>query len=112
VFSRQCFFSANDIRVTGRICIHFPLNDNIGMRFEGKNSMNIKITVFWDVMALDVVMVISILEESTVFIFYTEDGIADSSRMLVTFYQTNVALCLRSLQSWFWSFCAATLKSC
>jgi hypothetical protein len=50
--------------------------------------MNIKITVFWDVMALDVVMVTSNLEDSTGFIFCTEDGVAGSSRMLVTFYQT------------------------
>jgi hypothetical protein len=69
------------------------------MRFEGQTAVNIKITVFWDVVPFNVMMVTSILEESTAFMFHTEDGAVGFSEMLVTFYQTNIVQCPRRLQS-------------
>jgi hypothetical protein len=69
------------------------------MRFEGQTAVNIKTTVFWDVMPFNVVMVTSILEESTAFLFYTQDGAVGSSEMLVPFYQTNTVPIPRRLQS-------------
>jgi hypothetical protein len=67
------------------------------MRFEGQTAVNMKITVFWNVMPFNVLMDTSILEESTTFMFYTEDGAVGFSEMLVPFYQTNIVLIPRRL---------------
>lgn len=59
------------------------------MRFDGQTTVNIKATAFWDVLPFNVVMITSILEKSTAFMFYIEDGAVGSSEKLVPFCQTN-----------------------
>jgi hypothetical protein len=62
------------------------------MRFEGQAAVNIKITVFWDVMTYNVPVFWKNL-------LLSSSGGPGSSKMLVNFYETNIVPGPRRLES-------------